>query len=244
MLESVQLNRLLVIDIETVPMEKDFGGLSEPLQKLWKHKAKYWLSQEETPSEDFAFSDKAGIHAEFGKIVCISVGLFFQPKEKDALHFRLKSFKGDDEKQILTDFFALLKKFEAKTPRFQLCGHNVKEFDIPYLCRRCLINRLPLPTSLDIAGKKPWEVNFLDTMELWKFGDRKNYTSLNLLTSILDIPTPKDDIDGSDVGRIYWEEKDVERIAVYCQKDVLAVAQLVLRFKGMELIKEEQVVYV
>jgi len=243
MLENVRLKHLLVIDIETVPMVEDYTALPEELQKLWQHKAKYFLPAGEEPPKDFSFFDKAGIYSEFGKIVCISVGMFFQPKDKEALHFRLKSLKGDDESQILVDFFDLLKKFETINPRFQLCGHNIKEFDIPYLCRRCLIHTLALPAQLDIAGKKPWEVNFVDTMELWKFGDRKNYTSLSLLTNILNVPTPKDDIDGSDVGRIYWKEKDVDRIAVYCQKDVLAVAQLILRFKGMDLIPEEQVVY-
>ena len=158
-------------------------------------------------------------------------------------NFRIKSFYGDDEKALLTDFANLLEsKFSSKD--FLLCAHNGKEFDFPYLSRRMLINAIPLPETLDLAGKKPWEVAHIDTMELWKFGDFKNYTSLEVLSAVFDIPTPKDDIDGSQVGKVYWEDKDLERIVKYCQKDVLAIAQLFLRYQGKALLEEDKIIIV
>jgi hypothetical protein len=177
----------------------------------------------------------AGIYAEFGKIICISLG-FINGEE-----FRIKSFYGDDEKVLLNEFITLVNSNYA-SPNKLLCAHNGKEFDFPYLARRIILNGLELPSLLDIAGKKPWEVQHLDTMVLWKFGDYKSYTSLALLAHVFDIPTPKDDIQGSDVARVYWEDKDLARIVEYCQKDVLTVVQLLLKFKGMPMIKEENVI--
>ncbi len=172
---------------------------------------------------------------EFAKIICISVGFL----KEDT--FRVKSYFGDDEKQILKDFGKLLTT-HFNTKDKMLCAHNGKEFDFPFICRRMLINGVKLPKALNIAGKRPWEINHLDTMELWKFGDYKSYTTLNLLASIFDIPTPKDDIDGSDVARVYWEEKDLKRIVTYCQKDVLTVAQVLLRFMNEPLIEDKNII--
>ena len=235
MLNYISLDKILFLDIETVPMCSTYDELPEKFVPLWDKKAGYLKREEEdTPS---ALFPRAGIYAEFGKVVCISFGMF-----NDG-NFRIKSFYGDDEKALLTDFANLLEsKFSSKD--FLLCAHNGKEFDFPYLSRRMLINSIPLPEILDLAGKKPWEVAHIDTMELWKFGDFKNYTSLEVLSAVFDIPTPKDDIDGSQVGKVYWEDKDLERIVKYCQKDVLAIAQLFLRYQGKELLDEEQVVIV
>ncbi len=235
MLNYISLDKILFLDIETVPMCATYDELPERFVPLWDKKAGYLKREEEdTPSTLFP---RAGIYAEFGKVVCISFGMF-----RDG-NFRIKSFYGDDEKALLTDFTNLLEsKFSSKD--FLLCAHNGKEFDFPYLSRRMLINAIPLPEILDLAGKKPWEVAHIDTMELWKFGDFKNYTSLEVLSAVFDIPTPKDDIDGSEVGKVYWEDKDLERIVKYCQKDVLAIAQLFLRYQGKALLDEEQVVIV
>ncbi len=235
MLNYISLDKILFLDIETVPMCATYDELPERFVPLWDKKAGYLKREEEdTPSTLFP---RAGIYAEFGKVVCISFGIF-----NDG-NFRIKSFYGDDEKALLTDFANLLEsKFSSKD--FLLCAHNGKEFDFPYLSRRMLINSIPLPEILDLAGKKPWEVAHIDTMELWKFGDFKNYTSLEVLSAVFDIPTPKDDIDGSEVGKVYWEDKDLERIVKYCQKDVLAIAQLFLRYQGKALLDEEQVVIV
>jgi len=235
MMNYIKLDKVLFLDIETVPMCATYEELPERFKPLWDKKAAY-LQKEEEDSPASLFP-RAGIYAEFGKVVCISFGMLLDG------NFRIKSFYGDDEKELLTDFTNLLEsKFSNK--EFLLCAHNGKEFDFPYLSRRMLINAIPLPEILDQAGKKPWEVPHLDTMELWKFGDFKNYTSLELLAAVFDIPTPKDDIDGSQVGGVYWKEKDLERIVKYCQKDVLSIAQLFLRYQNKTLLTEEQVMIV
>jgi DNA polymerase elongation subunit (family B) len=233
MLNQIDLQNILIIDIETVPQYSNFEELPENLQKLWDLKTTYQRKNQETPDE---FYQRAGIWAEFGKIVCISVGIF-----KNNQSFRVKSFYSHSEAELLKEFNHLLSN---QTPQLTLCAHNGKEFDFPYLCRRMLINSLEIPHQLDVVGKKPWEINHLDTMELWKFGDYKNYTSLNLLAAIFDIPTPKDDIDGSMVGSVYWVEKDLERIKTYCQKDVITTARLLQRFKGLPFLNEDQITFV
>ena len=233
MLENYNLEKILFLDIETVPGAKNFEALPGNLQELWDKKANMIKQGDETAEELYA---RAGIYAEFGKIVCISVG--FIKVERHKKIFRLKSFYDHDEKVLLASFFNLLNSsYYNKSDAF-LCGHNGKEFDFPYIARRGLINGLRLPKILDLAGKKPWEVQHLDTMQLWKFGDYKHYTSLALLAAIFNIPTPKDDIDGSMVGKVYWEENDLQRIATYCQKDVLTTAQLFLRFCGEPLLED------
>ena len=233
MLHDLELENVLFLDIETVPASADFDKLPDNFKKLWEKKAEQLrrFDPEQTPDQLYS---RAGIYAEFGKIVCVSCG-FENGKE-----FRLKSFYGDDEKIMLEEFAEMLNK-HYNTNRHLLCAHNGKEFDFPYLARRMLVNGISIPKILNLAGKKPWEIRHLDTMELWKFGDYKHYTSLELLTAIFDIPTPKDDIDGSQVGHVYWVEKDLDRIVTYCQKDVLTVAQLLHRYLGMPLIKDEDV---
>jgi 3'-5' exonuclease len=231
MLEQYDLNNLMVLDIETVPQYSSHDQLSEHMKKLWDHKTQY-QRKEETAEE---FYERAGIWAEFGKIICISVGIF---TKSGATGLRVKSFSSHDEKELLIKFADLLR---SQPSNLILCAHNGKEFDFPYICRRMLINGVQMPPQLEISGKKPWEVNHLDTMELWKFGDYKSYTSLSLLTAIFDIPTPKDDIDGSMVGHVYWAENNLERIATYCQKDVIATAQLLRRYRGEELISDDYI---
>jgi len=245
-MENSDLPKIMFLDIETVPQQSDFSEMSAELGHLWEEKFSLIFKRmpEKYPENTTAaegFNTSAGIYAEFGKIVCISVGfIHFQGKE---MYFRTKSFAGDDEKQLLIDFIALIKKF-CTTKEHTLCGHNIKEFDIPYICRRLVINNLSLPPIFQISGKKPWEINFIDTLELWKFGDYKNYTSLKLLTAVFGIPTPKDDIDGSQVAEVYYKEKNVSRIATYCQKDVLATAQVYLKVNGLDLIKTDNIEHI
>ena len=236
MLSQTKTQNILFLDIETVPVKENFEDLDTTFQTLWAEKTTWQRKEEYTPSEFYKL--KAGVMAEFAKIICISVGYLFT--EKGENHFRIKSFYGDNEKQIISEFNDLLNT-EFNKNQHQLCAHNGKEFDFPFIARRTLINGLKLPKLLDIAGKKPWEVNHLDTMELWRFGDYKHYTSIKLLVALFGIPTPKDDIDGSQVASVYYKEKDLERIKIYCQKDTLTVAQLLLRYKGEELIKEENI---
>lgn len=240
MLPNVALDQLLLLDIETTPAVAAFTDLPQQLQSLWLEKITKIAPDSADGAEDYA--NKAGIYAEFGKVICISVGFF--TLENNRYQLRLKSFYDDDEAIVLSGFLELVNKFHTKYPRFQFAGHNIREFDIPYICRRSIIHQLSLPQPLQLHGFKPWEVPMLDTLHLWRFGDYKNYTSLKLLTAILGIPTPKDDIDGSMVAKVYWQERDLPRIATYCQKDVAAVAQLVMRFKGVPLLREEDVVIV
>ena len=234
MLEQYDLHNLLVIDIETVPQYSGFNEVPEQFQKLWDQKTQF-QRKDESAAE---FYERAGIWAEFGKIICISAGIFTGTKQ---IGLRVKSFYSDNELDILEQFSALLSN---QPPSLILCAHNGKEFDFPYICRRMLINGLKIPVQLEISGKKPWEINHLDTMELWKFGDYKSFTSLSLLTAIFDIPTPKDDIDGSMVAKAYWVEKQLERIAIYCQKDVVATAQLLRKYRGEALIPDEHITLV
>lgn len=235
MLDDVKVENVLFLDVETVPGVASFESLDPALQMLWDKKSKYFREENETAADVY---QRAGIYAEFGKIVCISAGVAFIRNGQRC--FRLKSFASDDERELLNGFAALLNTFGSDSSK-NICGHNIKEFDIPYIARRMLINGIKLPKMIDVAGKKPWEVKFIDTLELWKFGDYKNYTSLNLLTTIFGIPSPKDDIDGSEVAGVYYNDNDLARIAAYCEKDVLATAQLFLRFKGEPLIDAELV---
>lgn len=239
MLENIKPERILFLDIETVPLHASFAVMPEVEQKLWSNKARN-LKRTDVDT-DATIYPRAGIYAEFGKIICISVS--FLHHQSGNVKLRVRSFYGDDEKKLLQDFSELLNIHFNSSDHF-LCAHNGKEFDFPYLGRRILINNLPLPYLLDLAGKKPWEVAHLDTLQLWKFGDYKHYTPLNLLTHIFNIPSPKDDIDGSDIYHVYYQENDLERIKNYCQKDVISVAQLYLKFRNLPLLKEEQFEFV
>lgn len=236
MLKNLNLENVLFLDIETVPQFAGYSDLRDPFKKLWDEKAGR-LKQGDTPETPEDLYRRAGIYAEFGKIICISVGFL------SGSQFRLKSFYGDDERELLAEFSGLLNR-HYNTNQHLLCGHNGKEFDFPYIARRLLINKLPLPEILNLAGKKPWEVQHLDTMDLWRFGDYKSYTSLSLLTAVFNIPTPKDDIDGSMVCEVYWKDHDLGRIVTYCQKDTLAVAQILLSYLGKPLIKDSDLILV
>jgi hypothetical protein len=232
----LKLENILFLDIETVPQEETWNTVSDTTKLLFEQKTAYQRKDEVTAEN---FYERAGIWAEFGKIICISVGYFtIQKKEKQ---LRLKSFFGDEEKELLLEFKELLESHFNRNEHV-LCAHNGKEFDFPYIARRMIINRIELPKKLNLFGKKPWEIPHLDTMELWKFGDYKHYSSLKLLTSILGIPSPKDDIDGSEVADVYYKEKNLDRIVAYCEKDTVAVAQLLLRFNNDELLEDFQIV--
>ena len=237
MIEKISLENILFLDIETVPEEENFELLDEEKKELFGLKTQYQRKEDFTPEE---FYDRAGIWAEFGKIVCISVGYF--TFKGDIRHFRVTSFYGE-EKKILQNFSSLLNT-HFNQPQHIMCGHNAKEFDFPFIARRMIINQVQIPNKLNLFGKKPWEVPHLDTLEMWKFGDFKHYTSLKLLTKVLNIPSPKDDISGSEVGHVYYVEKDIDRIIVYCEKDVIAVAQIMLRLRREDLLIEEEIIHI
>jgi uncharacterized protein YprB with RNaseH-like and TPR domain len=241
MLENISIEKVFFLDIETVPQYDTYTNMPENVKKFWDHKADFIKVKEEVQTAEELYP-RAGIYAEFGKIICISVGLFSFKNGKN--QFRVKSFFGDDEAEILRQFNALLSSYFNISKNY-LCAHNGKEFDFPYISRRLIINGLPLPEALDIQGKKPWETeHLLDTMHLWRFGDFKSYTQLNLLCQILNIPTPKDDIEGKDVWHVYWQSKDLKRIVNYCEKDVIAIARLLQRFKGIALLKDEDIEFI
>lgn len=247
-MQTHNLSNILFIDIETVSQFASFDELKDDFKELWRQKTKQLLKKYDenttTTNRDKDATEqypRAAIYAEFGKIVCISVGKMTEKNGERTLY--LKSFADDNEAVLLQNFAEMLGKKYAKVESFAFCGHNIKEFDLPYMCRRFLVNALPLPNVLDLAGKKPWEIKHLDTLEMWKFGDIKNYTSLKLLAAIFGIPPPKDDIDGSQVGNVYWKEKDLNRIANYCEKDVLTVAQLLLRLQNLPLLLDTQIKY-
>jgi 3'-5' exonuclease len=241
MLEKINPENILFLDIETVPMVNRYEELPDPFKRLWDKKAEQLLRNDRISAEEkkspAEIYQRAGIYAEFGKIICISTGVLRNQS------LWIKSFYGDNEKELLLDFSEMLEKAHEKQFRF-LCAHNGKEFDYPYLIRRMLVNGVRIPPILDLSGKKPWEVNHFDTMELWKFGDYKNYTSLELLAALFGITTPKDDINGSDVANVYWEEHDLQRIVTYCQKDVKTIVNLFLRFQEKQIIQENQVTFV
>lgn len=244
MIEHIDLSNVLFLDVETVPNAPNYEYLPDNFKKLWQQKAKQILRTTTVEFSEEAAADvyeKAGIYAEFGKIVCISVGIVVRQSD-GGLVVRTKSFADVNERKLLEAFANLVNKHYTRPDKYFICGHNIKEFDIPYICRRMAINGMQLPNLLDVTGKKPWEVkHLLDTLELWKFGDNKNYTSLNLLTAVFDIPSPKDDIDGSEVAHIFWNENNLERIAAYCEKDVVAVIQLLLKYQRKELLPPERI---
>jgi predicted PolB exonuclease-like 3'-5' exonuclease len=233
---TADIKDILCLDIETVSCVDHYGKLSERLKTQWARKANFFKREENQTDEDL-FHERAGIYAEFGKIIVIAIGKYTE--ENGTLGLRTKYFTDHDEKKILSDFRAALEKMG---PSVRLCAHNGKEFDFPYLCRRSLVNGIPVPSVLNMAGKKPWEVGHLDTMEMWKFGDYKHYTSLDLLAAIFNIPTSKGVMDGSMVSKVYYQEGDLKKIAEYCVGDVIAIAQLYLKMKGMDLIDEKNII--
>jgi len=237
MLQKIDLKKILFLDIETVPLAANFNELSQIEQDLFSQKTEYQRKSENITSSDFY--GKAGIWAEFGKIICLSVGYFTESNSE--ISFRVKSFFGE-EKSLLSEFSNLLKSHFSR-PEHVLCAHNGKEFDFPFIARRMIVHGLELPEKLNLFGKKPWEVSHLDTLDLWKFGDYKHYTSLNLLTHILGIPSPKGDIDGSQVADVFYNENNLTRIVKYCERDVVAIAQIILKFQNKPMINENKIVY-
>ncbi|HZW69475.1 MAG TPA: ribonuclease H-like domain-containing protein [Hanamia sp.] len=239
-MNQIALENLLLIDIETVSEKEHYHLLDDSWKELWDEKISRQLPADTSPEEFYPM--RAAILAEFAKVACISFGYF--KKINNEWQLRIKSLCSEDEVQLLNDFLITLEKLHVNHQRWILCGHNIKEFDVPFLCRRMLIKNIPLPLFLDFQNMKPWETPVLDTLHLWRFGDYKHYTSLKLLAAVLGVPSPKDDIDGSQVGNVYWKEKDLNRISIYCEKDVATVANIILRFKGLPLLKEEQVIFV
>lgn len=231
MIQQIPIERIMFLDIETVPLVADWNELSETEQRLWEKKTAY-QRKEDISAEDF-YPQRAGVMAEFGKIICLSIGMLGKNEK-----LKIKSFAGDDEAALLAQFGELFN-----SPRLQqviLCAHNGKEFDFPWIARRFLVNGMMPPSPFQMFGKKPWEIPHLDTMELWKFGDYKSFISLELMAHLFGVPTPKDDIDGSMVAEVYYKDKDLPRIVNYCEKDVLTLANVFRRLRQEELLEQEE----
>ncbi|MCZ2223727.1 MAG: ribonuclease H-like domain-containing protein [Chitinophagales bacterium] len=234
------LKNLFIIDIETVPIVENFEELSSEWQNLWWNKISKSLTSDITPEESWKM--KAGIYAEFGKIVCISTAYFYENDKREQC-LKVKSIYGENEKEVLKQFTDLCNKMYKHNKNFYFGGHNIKEFDIPYICRRLMINELSIPQYLWLHERKPWEVQMFDTLNWWKFGDNKNYISLHLLASVLKIPTSKDDIDGSKVQEVFYKEKNLQRIVTYCQKDVIVCANIILKYKDLPILSEKNIIF-
>ncbi len=239
-MQNIVIENSFLIDIETVSSSQHYHSLPEEWKDLWDEKIKKALPENITAEEFYPL--RAAVMAEFAKVVCISFGYF--KTQNNVLQLRIKSIYSHNEKELIENFIKTLYQLHAINNKWCFTGHNIKEFDIPFLCRRILINNLTIPPFMDFQNMKPWDTPVTDTLHLWRFGDYKHYTSLKLLAAALGVPSPKDDIDGSMVGEVYWEEKNLERIATYCQKDVATVANVLLRFKNLPLVKEEQIVFV
>lgn len=238
---ATSIFNLLLLDIETVPCYNTFEMLPREWKLLWVDKISKTMPENISPEESYLL--RAGILAEFGKIICISTGYFYENAD-NKICLKIKSIFGDDEKFLLQNFLQITDAFYKVNSRFQFAGHNIREFDIPYICRRLLINSMDLPYYLQLHGAKPWEIEMIDTLQWWKFGDYKNYISLNLLAGVLGISTSKGDMDGSRVRDVYYEDKDLERIKVYCEKDVVVVANIILKFKNLPLLEDNCVAIV
>lgn len=234
-----ELKGLLFVDIETVSQYRSIEELPSRLVPMWEKKVQYYLDKEGY-SLDESYADKAAIFAEFGKVVSIGLGYF--NSQDGVLTFRVMALQGKDEEVLLKEFLDVISKFDQET--LVMCGHNIKEFDLPYICRRLLVNQVAIPYALDVSGKKPWEVNFIDTMHMWRFGDYKHYTSLETLAAIFNVPTSKGDIDGSQVGKVYYEDDDLNKITDYCKRDVVVTAQVYLKLKGLPILSDNQIVYI
>jgi 3'-5' exonuclease len=234
-----ELRDVLFLDIETIASTDDYHSLEERMKVQWSRKSSFFKQRDESLTDEAVFHERAGIYAEFGKIIVIGLGKFIE-NEKGEIGLKMKSLHDHDEKKLLTDFKSLVEKMDGTT---KFCAHNGKEFDFPYLSRRMLVNGISLPGVLNLTGKKSWDIPHIDTMELWKFGDYKHYTSLDLLASIFNIPTSKEGMDGSQVNEVYYKEKDINKIAEYCLRDVVAVAQVYLRMKGLSIVPVENIQY-
>jgi 3'-5' exonuclease len=229
---KTELEKILFLDIETVPVVYLYSDLEETTKELWDKKWQW--NKDVSAAEQYG---KAGIYAEFAKVIVIGLGYYHHNK------FRVKTLASANELEILDQFSELLKQY-FNTSSHLLCAHNGKEFDFPFLCRRFLINNLPLPKILQIQGLRPWEVKHIDTMDLWKFGDVKNFSSLNLLANVLGIPSPKDDMDGSMVGKTFYEDHNLQKIETYCKKDVITLARVYNRFAGIGNLSEDDIIFV
>lgn len=243
------------VDTETIPGYKDFNDMPEELARMYERKFGHELANND-PDKFDNFEDhyraRAALYPEFGKIVCLVIGVIFVDDKDKQEKLKLKTLCGRHEDKLLAEAAPIIDKFDS------LVGHNSKEFDFPYLCKRFYVHGIQLPQILNIAGKKPWEVSLIDTMELWRFGSFKGSTSLELFAHCLGLPSPKQDMTGADVAKVYYEMFDhmkdgelpfeaesaaIQKIGKYCQGDVVTLANCYRKLKYQSVIASENVIY-
>lgn len=226
--------KTLFIDIETVAQKSNFGKLSPSFQNLWTHKANQlnYVQEANVPySVEDAYVKNAAFYPEFGRIVCISIGMFIQRNTE--VEFVSKSFYADNERGLIKDFLNCYQKYFNHSDRYKLCGHNVIEFIIPFIGRRSLIHGLKLPSKFNLMDRKPWQLDYVrDTLSMWKFGAFKNAVSLETLCTVFDIDT-QDIFPGEDVHRRYWEEQAYDEIMQRSKMQIRAVACLYSHLCGV-----------
>ena len=232
-----ELRDILFLDIETVAATSNYDSLAERLKIQWARKASFFKQKSDDATDESLYHERAGIYAEFGRVIVIGMGKFAE-NDGGEMILKTKVLADHNEFNLLSAFKAILDKMD---PGARLCAHNGKEFDFPYLSRRMLVHSLALPSQLNLSGRKPWEIPHIDTLDMWKFGDHKNYTSLDLLAALFNLPTSKGLMDGSQVNAVYYNEQDLEKISAYCLGDVVAVAQLYLRLKGFGTIDPQNI---
>jgi DNA polymerase elongation subunit (family B) len=274
MLNSKPINKVLWFDIEAVPEKASFFELTPKKQELFKSRFKKdWEAMGADPQRHFIkemitaastvtpveavetlvdnkmiealYNNKAPLHPEFGKIVCISIGYIdgeipekIEDKPEVELKLKLKSFYGHDEVKLLQDFLNATKSAitNAVNPTYHLCGHNIMNYDVPFIAKRFIINGLKLPAMFDLDGKKEWNLPyFIDTRNVWKFNVYDSNCSLDLLCNLFDVESSKEGgISGKDVRDVFYIENDVQKIAMYCEEDVRALAQVYLKMKSLQ----------
>jgi len=232
------VKNLLFLDIETVAGYPTLDAVPERLRQQWARKARH-LRTDASQTDADLYEGRAGIYAEFGRVIVIGLG-FVHPTDEGELALKVRTLTHPDEATLLREFVGIVERY--RPDRLALCAHNGFEFDYPYLCRRMLVNGISLPKALQLSGQPPWKNPHLDTLELWKFGDKKNFTSLELLAALFDIPSSKTDLSGDQVNGVFHRENDLGRIRQYCQEDVVVLAQLFLRYQNHALIPEERIV--
>ena len=228
-----QLKNIVFFDIETAGSHESLDALQEDnplLATLWSKRCEYLrekFEENKDLTDEELYLNKAALHPEFNRIVCASFGRI--AGDVDSTSMIIKSYSGDDESEILDGIDKVLTKFN----KMNLCGHNIKRFDIPVMGKRFLINGKKLPKSLMIYDSKPWELPFIDTSDIWSFGAwQEGFASLELIAASLKVPSPKDDIRGEDVHSVFWESSEHSRIAEYCAKDVKVLGDIMLKISG------------
>lgn len=234
---NIPITKILFLDIETVGISEDYDTCESDNPEIAQQFSKYfdWFQKRfpedanvDIDAKNFMFRRRTALVPEFAKIVCVSVSFV-----TDKGDIKSQTFSGDDEKKVLLDSQTLLER--CGKLGFYLCGHNLKNFDIPMLAKRMVINGLLPPSILPSYDTKPWEIKAIDTKEIWQFGSYTSIGSLDLMCTCLDIPSPKDgEITGEKVHDAYWNDGKLKEIAEYCERDVKVLVDVIKKLKELK----------